>query len=100
MVVYGSAHGRLFAVCSILRATKLWLDKWLYNWNTKTKIYGSELTGDTRSRLTLCDNGSLLVMVRYCANMLAIFLPKGSSSITDTRSHVKCHIVLSDIKPF
>ena len=62
-------------------------------------MYGRERTGDTRSILTLCDNGSWLVMVRYCANMLAIFVPNGSSSIKDTRSHVKCLIVLSDIKP-
>jgi len=46
------------------------------------KLYGRERTGYTRSILTLCDNGSLLVMVQYCANMLAIFVPNGSSFLT------------------
>jgi len=62
-------------------------------------IHGRERTSDNGSFLTLWNKLPLHVIVRFCANMLAISLPNGVSPSKNQRSHVKCLIFFSDINP-
>jgi len=56
---------------------------------TQRNIWGA-CTGDRHSILTLWNKSPVLVTVRPCANILAIFLPNGVSPSNDKISHVQC----------
>lgn len=65
----------------------------------ETQIHGRGTTGENRSNLNLCNKRPFLAIVRFCANMSAIFSSNGVSPSNNTRSHIKCLIVLSGINP-
>jgi len=61
------------------------------------EIYRRACTGDNRSVLILLNKRTLLVIVKFWANILPIFIPNGVSPSYNTRSKVQCLLLVKDI---